>query len=61
MSIDELFDDDFYDDEIYDEDDFEEKEEEREAEIADACTCGAWGFTDSGHVYHIADCICGAE
>jgi len=44
-----------------DEEDLEERRENERAEIAANCTCGAWGFNKSGFVYHVADCICGAE
>ena len=48
------------DDEFYEEDLEEQRENER-AEIASNCSCGAWVFSKSGAVCHVADCICGAE
>lgn len=48
-------------DDYWDEEDEEESEYERQAEIADACTCGAWQFNLKGIPVHIADCYCGAE
>lgn len=51
-------DEDFYDD--FDRDDEDEWREQEEYEIALNCTCGAWGIRNN-RVYHIADCICGAE
>jgi hypothetical protein len=54
------------DDEIEDDDDYYERQqearEEERAMIAWNCTCGAWTFNEEKtKVYHVADCICGAE
>lgn len=51
-------DDGWYDD---DEDDIEERRENERAEIAYNCKCGAWVFGKDGRVYHVADCVCGAD
>lgn len=48
--------------ELEDDDDYDEEEErqQEEYETAASCTCGAYGIKNH-KVYHIADCICGAE
>jgi hypothetical protein len=49
----------------YDYDGFYEDLEDREFEerilMAANCKCGAWAISKSGEIFHVADCVCGAE
>lgn len=45
-----------------DEDDILERLENDRFELALSCSCGAWTISaDKTKVFHVADCICGAE
>lgn len=44
-----------------DEDAIEQQFGDYRTEAAMNCTCGAWGFSKTGVVVHVSDCICGAD
>lgn len=53
---------DYDDEEDEDEDDIIERLANDRFELALSCSCGAWTLSeDKTKVFHVADCICGAE
>jgi hypothetical protein len=48
------------DDRLDDDDHYEDLYNHWE-QLASTCRCGAWKFGQNGEVFHVADCVCGAE